>query len=76
MIVSIKVITRAKKEKIEEDNNRIKVYLSTPPVKGKANKRLIELLCKYFNVKKQNIKIVKGITSHNKLVEIDELNRK
>ncbi len=76
MIIPVKVITRAKKERIEKNNDCIKVYLSTPPIKGKANKRLIEVLCKYFNVKKQKIKIIKGLTSHNKLIEIDEFNRK
>ncbi|RUM87332.1 MAG: hypothetical protein DSZ24_06440 [Thermodesulfatator sp.] len=41
-----------------------------PPEKGKANKQLVEVLAKHFGVKKSSVKILKGETSHNKVVEI------
>lgn len=69
--ISVKVITRAKKEeiqKISDDSYRIKV--STPPEKGRANERIIELLAEEFGVKKQDIRIVSGETSNRKIVEI------
>lgn len=70
--INLKVITRAKKEevqKLSEDTYRIKV--SSPPEKGKANKRIIELLSKEFGVKKQDIKIVSGESSNRKIVEMN-----
>ncbi|MDP8297803.1 MAG: DUF167 domain-containing protein [Candidatus Orphnella occulta] len=69
--INIKVITRAKKEelqKLSEDSYRIKVL--SPPEKGRANKRIIELLSKEFGVKKRDIKIVSGETTNRKIIEI------
>jgi len=69
--IKLKVIARAKKEelqKLSEGSYRIKV--SSPPEKGKANKRVIELLSEEFGVKKRDIKIVSGETSNRKIVEI------
>jgi len=71
MRISLKVTTRAKKEgieKISENSYRIKVSL--PPEKGKANKRVIELLSEEFDIKKQNIRIVSGETSSRKIIDI------
>lgn len=70
--IELKVITRAKKEAIERvshDSYRIKV--SRPPEKGRANKRVIELVSKELGIRKHNIKIVSGETKNRKIVEID-----
>jgi len=70
--IKLKVITRARKEgieKISEDNYRIKVL--PPSEKGKANKRIIELLSKEFDIKKRDIKITSGETSNRKIVEMN-----
>ena len=42
-IINIKVIPKAKKQKIVQEENRLKVYLKSPPEDGKANKELINL---------------------------------
>lgn len=68
--LSIKVIPNAGRNKIVEENGRIKVYLAAPPVEGKANKALIEFLAEHFHVKKGKISIVKGMTSRQKEVII------
>lgn len=71
MRIEARVITRAKKEGIErisENNYRIKV--SIPPEKGKANKRVLELISKELGIKKQDIRIVSGGTSSRKILEI------
>jgi len=71
MRIELKVIARAKKEvveKISKDSYRVKV--SPPPEKGKANKRVIELLSKEFGVRKQEIKIISGEASSKKVIEI------
>ncbi len=47
-----------------------KVYLTAPPVEGKANKLLLELLAKYFNLKKSQIRIIKGGRTRDKVVQI------
>lgn len=70
MKLSIKVIPNSKQEKIIQEINRLKVYVKSPAIEGKANKALIELLSKHFNSKKSNISIVSGLKSRNKIIEI------
>jgi len=36
-----------------------------------ANQALLELLANYFKTKKSQIKIIKGIKSKNKIIEIE-----
>ncbi|MDD5440732.1 MAG: DUF167 domain-containing protein, partial [Candidatus Omnitrophica bacterium] len=50
MRVNVKVVPRAKHEKIESINGGLKVYIKQPPVDGKANKYLIKILAKHFDV--------------------------
>jgi uncharacterized protein YggU (UPF0235/DUF167 family) len=50
----------------------LKVYLVEPAVEQKANKKLVEVLAKYYHTKKYNIRIVKGANSRDKLVQISE----
>ena len=70
MIINIKVVPNSKEDKIILENNIYKVKLKAKPIENKANLYLIELLADYFNTKKSNIKIKKGLTSRNKLIEI------
>ncbi len=48
------------------------VRVKSPPVEGRANRELLEVLSDYFHVPKSRIRIVAGKSSRNKLVEIDE----
>lgn len=70
MILQIKVIPNAKKERVLEEESCLKVYLTVPARQGKANKALIKLLSAHFNVQKRQVVIIKGEKSHNKVVEV------
>ena len=48
------------------------VRVAAPPVEGKANERVIELLAKHFRVPKSRVSIVRGLAGRKKIVEIDE----
>lgn len=68
----IKVKPNSKKQIIEEAlDGSLTIHFKSPPVDGKANKELIELLAKRFDVSKSQIRIKSGLSSRNKLVEID-----
>ncbi len=72
MIVKVKVKPNSKKEGIKQISEDIlEVKVSVPPEKGRANQRVIELLSKFYKVPKSKIKIKKGETSRDKLVQID-----
>ncbi|PLX27014.1 YggU family protein [Candidatus Parcubacteria bacterium] len=70
--INIRVLPRSSKNEIvgEMADRTLKVKLTAPPVDGEANKKLIELLAKHFGVSKSKIKIVRGLTSKNKVIEI------
>jgi len=69
-LIPVKVIPRAKGNKVKKEDAGFKVYLTAPPIDGKANKLLIKLLADYFSCKKQQIKILKGRRSKNKLIQL------
>jgi hypothetical protein len=68
----VKVKPNSKKQGIEDAaDGSLTVHLKSPPVDGKANKVLIELLAKKFDVAKSQIRFKSGLSSRTKLVEID-----
>mgnify|MGYP001558944222 CR=1 FL=1 len=71
MIIKVNVKPKSKTESIEEVSPReYCIRLKEKAEDGKANKRLINLLAKEFNVSFKAIKI-KNPKSRNKIVEID-----
>ena len=70
MVISVKVITGASKNRIKNESGICKVYLTARPVKGKANEALLGLMAEQHGVKKRNVKILRGEKSNRKLVEI------
>ena len=69
--VKIKVEPRSSKSGIAGlYGDALKVKLTSPPVDGKANKELVEVLAKAFGVRKSDIEIVSGKNAKNKLVRI------
>jgi uncharacterized protein (TIGR00251 family) len=72
MRYSVKVVPRAKTNKVVEENGRLKVHLTAPPVEGRANEAMIETLADHFHVKKRQVRIVSGQKSRNKVVEVGQ----
>ena len=48
----------------------LKVSLTAPPVKGKANQACIEFLAEFLNVPHGSVTIVGGQTSRNKVIRV------
>ena len=69
--LKIKVITNAKRNAVVEGEGMLKVYVNAPPVDGKANKVVAEVLAKHFKVRKSSVKILRGEKSKEKVIEID-----
>ncbi|MFH1768284.1 MAG: DUF167 domain-containing protein [Candidatus Omnitrophota bacterium] len=70
MIVKVKVIPNAKKDKIEQLDHSLRLYVTASPIDGKANKKVIEMLSRYYQTKKYNVKIVRGDKHRDKIIEI------
>ena len=72
MKIKIRVLPRSSKNEVvgEMADEVLKVKLTAPPIDGKANESLINLLSEHFDKPKNKIKIAAGTTSKNKTVEI------
>lgn len=70
MRINVKVVANAKRNDVKQENNTYKVYLTAPPVEGKANELLIEVLSVYFHVRKNKVFIVEGEKRKVKVIEV------
>jgi uncharacterized protein YggU (UPF0235/DUF167 family) len=72
LYLTVKVHARAPKPGVEKTGEReYKVSVKAAPTKGKANAEVIELLASYLNVPRSSLTIVRGETSHRKLIAFD-----
>lgn len=70
-LLKIKVIPRAKRQKLEKlPDGSFKVYLTAPPIEGRANEALIKLLAREFGVSKSEVEIARGKKGREKVVKI------
>jgi len=66
---AVRVMPRAKKNEISgRHGNAIKVRLTAPPVEGAANEALIDLLAEKLGVRVNQIEILAGHASRDKIV--------
>ena len=68
----ITVKTGKKQNAVKEDPQTcdLIVEVKGKPIKGRANKQVVEVLAKYFGVSKSAVTIVRGTRSKFKVVEI------
>ncbi|MFH1260135.1 MAG: DUF167 domain-containing protein [Elusimicrobiota bacterium] len=67
----IKVIPQAGKNQIVGiQGEQLKIKLTAPPVDGKANENLIDFLTETLPIKRSQLKIIRGLTSRSKVIEI------
>lgn len=73
MLIKVRVFPNSKKEEIikkSEDSFELKV--KARPVRGLANKAVIDALSFYFKIPASKMRLVKGFRERNKIFEINE----
>ena len=77
MFFKIRVQPRAGKQRVERTAKgsggsgcSLKVWLCSAPEGGKANNELIEVVADFFKVKKSGVRIIAGLKSRDKTVEV------
>ena len=70
-ILQIYVKPKSKSFTVKLENNKIVVYCTEPPIKGKANKEIEKKLSKILKTK---VKIISGLKSQQKQILIQNLN--
>jgi uncharacterized protein (TIGR00251 family) len=68
--IQVKVAPNSRTEAVIKDGERYLVKVKEPPKEGKANRATIKLLAEYFKVPKTSLRVVSGLSSKNKIVEI------
>lgn len=81
MRISVKTKPKAKRNKIEKIDppssklrragaTHFAISVTAPAEGGKANRALIKLLADYFRLPQSHVRIVSGMTSRNKIIEV------
>ena len=74
--ISLRVYPNASRnEVVGFTDGVLRVKISAPPSKGKANRELITFLSRLLGVSKGGVNIMKGHTTRNKVIAIDGLSR-
>ena len=60
----------SKTEEVSQEGNTFIVKVKEPPQEGKANRALIKVLAEHFGVPKSQVRIVSGLKSKSKVIEI------
>ena len=74
--ITLRVQPNARRNQVLKfEDGVLHIRVATPPVKGKANRELIDFLSRSLGVSKGSITIDKGLTSRTKVVTIAGLDR-
>ena len=69
MKFSLRVHANSSQERIEKTSDGFEIWIKEKPINGKANTAIIKLFKKKLQ---KTIKIVSGLTSNNKIIEIKD----
>jgi uncharacterized protein (TIGR00251 family) len=56
--------------RLEVTGDEITVSIKSQPERGKANRELVKRLAGHFGVSEQNVRILSGLASRKKMVEV------
>jgi len=72
MRIAVRVKANARRNEVRRlEENRYLVAVSAPPVDGKANEMVLELLAEHFGIPKRCFTILRGTTAKEKLIDVD-----
>ncbi len=70
-IFNVRVMPRARQNSVDvAPDGTIRVHTTAAPTDGAANAAVIKMLARHFNVPKTSIKIIRGETARNKIIQI------
>ncbi len=70
--LAVKIIPTAHTTEIAgiEPDGTVRIRVTAPPVDDQANRELVQFLAGLFNISQQDVEIVAGIESRNKLISL------
>jgi len=71
MFLKVKVFPNSKKEEIiKKSEDEFEIKVKEKAEKGKANKRVKEVLAKYLNISEEKLVLISGAKQRNKIFKI------
>jgi uncharacterized protein (TIGR00251 family) len=70
MRIQVKVKPNSRTEEVSKEKDSFVVRVKDLPREGKANLAVIKLLADHFGVPKNQVRILSGFRSQNKVVEV------
>ena len=55
---------------MEVNGDEITISIKSEPERGRANRELVKKLAKHFGVSEDRVRIIAGLTSRKKIVEV------
>lgn len=68
--IAVRVTPKSSRDRILVEDDAIRVYVTTVPEDGKANKAVVKLLSKALGVPKTRLDLIRGATSRDKVFRI------
>ncbi|MFO7772473.1 MAG: DUF167 domain-containing protein [Dehalococcoidia bacterium] len=70
MKIQVKVKPNSRTEELNREGDSFIVKVKEPPRDGKANRAVIKLLAEHFGVPQSQVRILSGLRSSSKVIEI------
>jgi uncharacterized protein (TIGR00251 family) len=68
--IQVRVKPNSKTQEVTHEANSFAVKVKEPAREGKANQAVIELLAEHFGVPKSKVRILSGLRSRSKVIEV------
>lgn len=68
--MTVRVTPKASRNRVVEDGDILRVYVTVVPENGKANAAVLKLLSKTLDIPKSRLKILRGDSSRDKVIAI------
>ena len=72
MRIQVRVKPNSRTEEVSQEGDSFIVKVKEPPKEGKANQAVIKLLAQHFGVSKSQVRILSGLRSGKKVIEVAE----
>jgi uncharacterized protein (TIGR00251 family) len=72
MRILVKVKPNSRLEEVSRESDSYVVRVKEPPREGKANQAVIRLLADHFGASKSKVRILSGLRSRSKVIEVAE----
>ena len=72
--MKLKIVVRPnakKNEVIKAPDGTLIIRVTVPPIEGRANEKVVEVVADYFNKPRRSISIVSGFKGKYKIIEIE-----